>query len=332
MSDKQKFELLFQKLSSFNDFLLTTHSNSDPDGIGSEIGLYYLLTKLGKSVRILNPDKTPEKYTFMDPQCRITYIDPDRMTNFYDSSTVVILDNSDLKRIGEVQNFIKKDLSNLIAIDHHDEVDYYSGLFLFSDIGSTAEIVCELFEIAGIEPDYTSALALYLGIVMDTGQFKYSKTRPRTYEIASKLVRHNFPVEEILRKLYEDYPYERLFLKRDIYQTLSVEPENGLASVVVTHEVLKKYKNSNGLGEGIANELLGPKEIFIAVMFTELPDSKVKISFRSKGNYNVCNVAKEFLGGGHANAAGAVVNGDLSKTKKEILSKLRDLYKHTTLE
>ncbi len=332
MSEKERLESLYQRLSSSNDFLLTTHQNSDPDGIGSEIGLLFLLTKLGKSARILNPDKTPERYTFMDPQCRVTYLDPERLNSFNTSSTVVVLDNSDLKRIGDVKKFIKEDCSNIIAIDHHDEVDDYQGLFLFSGIGSTAEIIYELFEIAGIEPDYTSALALYLGIVMDTGQFKYSKTRPRTYEIAAKLVRHNFPIEELLRKLYEDYPFEKLLLKKDIYQSLNVEPENGIASISISQEILKKYKNASGLGEGVVNELLGPKEIFMAAVFTELPEGKVKISLRSKGRYNVCNIAKDFSGGGHSNAAGAVVNGDLSKIKKEISARLRDLYKQHSLE
>jgi len=211
------FARLLALLKSGDNYILTTHKNCDPDGIGSELGLFFLLMKLGKTVSILNPDKTPLRYQFIDPQIKIHVFDPEKLQSGISDSTVVIVDNSELNRIGPIQDYLKSDRSNLIIVDHHNEVEVKNpGIFSFPEIGSTSEIIYELIELSGIIPDYNTAVALYLGIIMDTGQFKYNKTRPRTHEIASRLLQNNFQTEELSRKLFDDFPYQKLLLKRDV--------------------------------------------------------------------------------------------------------------------
>jgi phosphoesterase RecJ-like protein len=162
---------------------------------------------------------------------------------------------------------------------------------------------------------------------MDTGQFKYSKTRPRTHEIAAKLVQYNFPIEDLLRKMYEDFPISVLLLKKDIYSSIEIHQEYHLVTIEITKSMLGKYNfNSNPL-EGITSELLGPSEIYVSVAFTEGEEDFVKISFRSKGDYDVCSVAKEFNGGGHKNASGAMIRGGLKKVKEDVMNRLISLLK-----
>ncbi|MBP6739229.1 MAG: bifunctional oligoribonuclease/PAP phosphatase NrnA [Leptospiraceae bacterium] len=324
---REDFEKLLNVFKTGNDFILTTHKSCDPDGIGSELGLSYLLSKLEKKHSILNPDKMPDKYRFIDPQFKVRNIDPNILQNFTFDKTVVVVDNSDLPRIGDVNQFLKPDKSNLILIDHHDNIDPFAGLFSFPEIGSTSEIIYEIIELAGISLDYNTAIALYLGIVMDTGQFKYSKTRPRTHEIAAKLVQYNFPIEDLLRKMYEDFPISVLLLKKDIYSSIEIHQEYHLVTIEITKSMLGKYNfNSNPL-EGITSELLGPSEIYVSVAFTEGEEDFVKISFRSKGDYDVCSVAKEFNGGGHKNASGAMIRGGLKKVKEDVMNRLISLLK-----
>lgn len=324
---KDDFLRLLEVFKKGNDFILTTHKSCDPDGIGSEIGLSFLLSKLGKTHSILNPDKIPEKYKFMDPQLKVRHIDPNILQNFSTDKIVVVVDNSDLPRIGDVNQYLKPDKSNLILVDHHDNIEPFNGLFSFPEIGSTSEIIFELIELAGLVPDYNTAIALYLGIVMDTGQFKYSKTRPRTHEIASKLVQHNFPIEELLRKMYEDFPISVLLLKKDIYSSIEIHQELHLITVEITRQMLGKYNFHSNPIEGITSELLGPSDIYVSVGFTEGEDDFIKISFRSKGNYDVCSVAKDFNGGGHKNASGAMVKGTIKKVKEDVMHRLMSLLK-----
>lgn len=324
---KESITQLLNHLKNNDNFIITTHKSCDPDGIGSELGLDFLLEHLGKKHLILNPDKTPERYSFLDPMGRIHSYDESRMSSNIKDGMVIMVDNSDIARIMDIAKFLNPQKSNLIAIDHHDKVSPYPGLYCYPEIGSSSEIIFELIELANFEPDYNTAVALYMGIVMDTGQFKYNKTRPRTHEIAAKLLKHRFPTEELIRKVFEDYSYNVLLLKKDIYATLEVYPESKIATIEITRSLLSKYNFSNNPAEGIISDLLGPADIMIAASFTELENGSVRISLRSKGKYDVCSVANEFSGGGHKNAAGATIKGEYQKIKNEVLDKLRELHK-----
>jgi bifunctional oligoribonuclease and PAP phosphatase NrnA len=323
----KEFQKLLDLLKSKNDFILTTHKGSDPDGIGSELGLSFLLSNLKKSYQILNPDKIPDKYEFIDVNLRISHLDESSLQNFDQNKTVIIVDNSDIPRIGEVQKFIKPDKSNLMIIDHHDNIEPFEGLFFFPEIGSTCEIIYELIELADLQIDYNTAVAIYLGIVMDTGQFKYSKTRPRTHQIAAKLLELNFLPEDLVRKLYEDFPTNVLLLKKDIYSNVEIHEKEKLVSIEITKEMLSKYHYTINPLDGIVSEFLGPKSVKVSVSFTEFDIENVKISLRSKGNYDICAIAKKFGGGGHKNASGAMIRGNLKSVKSEVLNELYHLIK-----
>ena len=320
---------LLNRLHQNDNFIITTHKSCDPDGIGSELGLDFLLEKIGKKHTILNPDTTHERYTFLDPMSRIHSYESSMLKSNQTESFVVMVDNSDVVRILDIANYLNHDKSNLIAIDHHDKISHYNGLYCFPEYGSSSEIIFELLELANIEPDYNTAVALYMGIVMDTGQFKYNKTRPRTHEIAGKLLKYRFPTEELIRKVFEDYSYTVLLLKKDIYSTIEIYPEYKIASIDITRNMLSKYNFTTNPAEGIISDLLAPADIQIAVSFTELENGSTKLSLRSKGKYDVCSVANEFSGGGHKNASGATIKGDYKKTKLEVIEKLMELYKTT---
>lgn len=312
-----------------DNFVITTHKSCDPDGIGAELGLSFLLEKLGKRNSIINPDKTPERYLFLDPKMRLTHIDPEKLFST-ENKNVIIVDNSDIPRIGDVQVYLNEAKSNLISIDHHDGVENFEGLFCFPEVGSTSEIIFELIELAGYKPDYITAYAIFAGIIVDTGQFKYRKTRPRTHQIAAKILElHQIPQEELIRTLYEDASYKVLLLKKDIYSTLNILPEEGIASVEIKREFLNKYGFTSNPAEGLTNDILGTSGINMAVSFVENDEKSVKLSFRSKGKYDICKIAKEFSGGGHTNAAGAFAEGSLEYVKAQVINKLKKLYLET---
>ncbi|MCB1159293.1 MAG: bifunctional oligoribonuclease/PAP phosphatase NrnA, partial [Leptospiraceae bacterium] len=312
-----------------NDFVISTHRSSDPDGIGAELGLKALLDAMGKRAWIVNPDPIAEKYKFLDPVEKIICIDSFKPEKNYDSYQLVVVDNSNIERLDEVKRFINYDGSNLIVIEQHDKIDTRKGFFLYPDYASTSEIIYELLEEYNVSIDYNTALALYLGIVMDTGQFKYNKTQSRTHLIVSKLLKYNFPTEELMRKLYEEYPLFQLLAKKDVFQTLNLYMEGKIASVEITRELLKKYNCSNNPVEDLVNELLGPKGMQVSLSFTEsLKQEQIKLSFRSKGNIDVCSIAKQFSGGGHKNAAGGIFHGTLKEAKEKVLEKVYKLLEH----
>lgn len=309
-----------------DNFIITTHKNADPDGLGSELGLEFLLGRFGKKRIILNPDPLSEKLLFLDPNNKVSSIEQVSQENIPQNPKIVIVDNSELSRIGDVSKFLLDDKSNLVIIDHHDGIEPFEGLFCFPEIGSTSEIVYELIELANLNLDTPTASAIYSGIVMDTGQFKYSKTRPRTHEIAATLIRnYGINPENIIRKMFEDSSHKVLLLKQEVFSTLTIFPENQLATIEIPRKLLEKYGFTFNPLEGITNELLSPRDIKIAVTFIEQDDNTIKISLRSKDDYDVCTVAKNYGGGGHRNASGAVIAGSLNSVKQEITQNLKNL-------
>lgn len=322
---KEKIQKLYEHFLNGNHFILTTHTSCDPDGIGAELGLAFLLEKLGKIYTILNPDKTPERYQFLDAQEKINFFKPEKFININSNSTVVIVDNSELKRILDINQYINQEKSNLIVIDHHDGISDFPGLFCFPEVGSTSELIYELIELSGFEPDFNTSLALYAGIIMDTGQFKYRKTRPRTHEIASKLLVHKLPTEEIIRKLFEHSSHLVLLLKKDIYSTLEVFPQHHLATIEITKEMLNRYNFKSNPAEGITSDLLSAGDVFISAAFIETENGMVKMSLRSKGSFDVRMIAEQYSGGGHTNACGATIKGNLKQIKSEVSEKLKEL-------
>lgn len=322
---KEELTKLLRIFQLEDNFIITTHKNADPDGLGSELGLEFLLGKFGKKRIILNPDPLSEKLLFLDPSNKVNSVDQISQENIPQNPKVVIVDNSEISRIGNVAKFVLEDKSNLVILDHHDGVEPFKGLFCFPEIGSTSEIVYELIELANLNLDTPTASAIYSGIVMDTGHFKYSKTRPRTHEIASTLIR-NYKInpESIIRNMFEDSSHKVLLLKQEVFSTLTIFPENQLATIEIPKKSLEKYGFTSNPLEGITNELLSPKDIKIAATFIE-EENTIKISFRSKDNYDVCAVAKKYGGGGHKNASGAVVTGSLNVVRQEITEILKNL-------
>jgi phosphoesterase RecJ-like protein len=265
----------------------------------------------------------------LDPHYRIRHIDPDKLYQ-KENKTVIVVDNSDIPRIGDIATYINSDRSNLIVIDHHDGIEDFPGLYCFPEVGSTSEIIFDLMEAAEIIPDYNISYSLLAGIIVDTGQFKYKKTRPRTHTIVAKILSlHAIPQEELIRKLFEDSSHKVLLLRRDIYSTLQVFPEYQLACIEVSRSNLQKHGFIVNPAEGMTSELLAAADISISVSFVEHDSGTVKLSFRSKGKFNVCNVAKEFSGGGHENAAGAMIKGAMPEVKKMIIEKLKKLFTET---
>jgi bifunctional oligoribonuclease and PAP phosphatase NrnA len=325
MNQKNQFEELLNTLKEKNNFIITTHTSCDPDGIGSELALSYLLEKLGKYYIILNPDKTPERYQFIDVQNKLSHYEPDKFININSNPTVIVVDNSELKRINDINLYINSDQSNVIIIDHHDGIEKAKGLFCYPEIGSTSEIIYELIELENIDLDYNTALAIYSGIIMDTGQFKYNKTRPRTHEIASKLLKHKLQTEEIIRKLFENTSTNVLLLKRDIYNTLEIYHNNSFASIEITREMLNKYNFKTNPAEGITSELLSATEIVVSVAFVEIDPETTKISLRSKGKVDIRQIAEKYSGGGHKNASGATIKGSFQTVKNEIIDHIKNL-------
>ena len=307
--------------------VMTTHVNSDGDGIGSEVGLVHLLKALGKDARIANPTPVPSRFAFLvDPVKKHNRTDH-AVAALRDADLFLVLDISDLGRLGQLAETIHGRDVVTACVDHHlSPGTLPAGPRLVDPSASaTAELVFDLAEVAGWPLTAEAARALYVGLLTDTGGFRFSNTTPRTLRVAASLLECGVDPEQIYERVYATAPVGRLRLTAEVLETLVVEPRIGLSWVTVPAGSLERHALSADDLDGLVELARSVQGTRMALLFRTLASGRIKVSFRSVGDVDVAAFAQPFGGGGHAKASGASVSGTLDEVQREVLTAARRL-------
>ena len=312
--------LLFRRHQSF---VLTTHVNPDGDGLGSEIALSAWLSSRGKQVTILNHNETPSVYRFLDPENRIFRYDPSAHEALIrNADVIVVLDTNHPGRLSSLTGAVVGSPARKICIDHHLDPARFADLYVL-DAGSTStgEIVYRLLDAdpdgAKITPSIASAL--YCAIMTDTGSFRYSNVDPDIHRIVAHLLECGADPTAIYREVYEQWTAGRIQLLGETLASLRVEHHGLLAHVSVDQGMLQRTGTQEADTDNFTIYPMSVDGIIVGILFLELK-SGVKMSLRSRGDIPINELAKEFGGNGHKNAAGARVDGiSLEDFRKKVL-------------
>jgi phosphoesterase RecJ-like protein len=304
-------------------FVLTTHVNPDGDGIGSEIALAEWLSAQKKTVNILNHSPTPEVYKFLDPEARIWTFSRERDEGTIASADViVVLDTNTPARLRSMEPFVLASPAVRVCIDHHlDPAPFAQHELLDDDATSTGEIVYRiLMELHGTDLPPRIAQALYCAIMTDTGSFRYPRVGPETFRIAAHLVECGADPVALYSEVYERWSNGRLHLLGEMLAGLQLSAGGVLAHVTITQEMLSRTGTREEDIDNFTSYPMSIAGVVAGILFLELPDG-VKISFRSRGEIPINELAKEFGGNGHKNAAGARVEaGALDEISARVLN------------
>jgi phosphoesterase RecJ-like protein len=189
---------------------------------------------------------------------------------------------------------------------------------------ATGELIFELAVANGWPMTQAAARGLYVAILTDTGGFRYSNTTPRAHAIAAQLVAFGVDPEHTYRRIYASLSPGRLQLLRDALDTLGVDSEFGLAWVSVNNEAMDRYGVGSDDLDGIVEHPRSVAGTRVALFFRDLGYGKVKVSFRSTGDVDVNALARQFGGGGHEKASGALVTGSLDDVRNRVVQAARD--------
>lgn len=316
------FDEISRVIQKNKNFLITSHINLDGDGIGSELALYFILKKLNKKVTILNQDRIPKIYDFLPDSDKVQYWNNNRI-NPKSIDVGIALDCSSIKRIGRTYE-IFKDIKTIINIDHHKSNENFGNLnYLDCSASSVGEIIYELIAFLDIDLlDEKISTCLFAAIITDTGSFRYSNVSSKTFGVASHLTRYRIKSHLISNNIYNRSTYPGLKLLGESLLTLEMDDSNYVSWLTITRKMLNDTNATDEDVEGIINIATTLNNVEISILFRETKDNKIKISFRSKGNFDVNKFAGKFKGGGHPNAAGCLCSGKLDEIKEKILSKL----------
>jgi len=322
---RESIERLAQELRAGRSVAISTHINADGDGCGSETGLARLLGQMGIRSKIVNPTPWPEMYKFLLGDDVRDESDKGAKA-LKDADVLVVLDISDVKRLGVLSEAVRRLSIPKLVIDHHLPSDDPPSKLMLADTAAcaTGELIYDFATCVGLEITPDIARALYIALLTDTGGFRFSNTTARCLSIAGQLIASGVEPEEMYGRLYASMPVGRLHLLRDALATLEVDPEYGISWISVPAGAAEQYGLRSEDLEGIAEHPRSIGGTRLAIFFRDLGHDKVKVSFRSTGDVDVNKFAKQFGGGGHARASGALIEGDLEVVRKKVVAAARE--------
>lgn len=320
------YQQIESEIQNANNIVITSHKSADGDSIGCSLGLLHFIEKLGKKVVVCHPDAAPTFLYWLDSSPILLMSDePEKVTEELKKADLVFcLDYNTTSRVGpEMQTLLEEATCKKIMIDHHLNPDEFPTLTVSeTTASSTSQLIVELIEQSGHINllDEKIGTPLYLGILTDTGTFRFNSVSPRTHEILAKLLAGGVQHHLVHEKLGDNNTESRLRLQGfAMSMKLEILDEYKVAIIGITKEELAEYGYVKGDTDMLPNLCLSIKGMKAAIVFTER-DGIMKISFRSKGKENPVNIlaSENFNGGGHANAAGGMSELSVDETLEKL--------------
>lgn len=310
----QKDILLIKKeLSSSKRIVVVAHYNPDGDAIGASLALMLFLQQKGHTVNVLTPNPYPDFLAWMPSSQMIISATEDFQLckeKIQTADVIFCLDFNTFNRVGVLQPLLEESKSPKVLIDHHIDPDSLFDIVysITEQTSSTSELMYDFIVNIMDGKEYMNkqiAECLYVGIITDTGSLSYSCNNVSTYRVLASLFDYGIDGEDIHRRVYDNYSESRVrLLGHSLLERLVVMKEFATSFIYLSKEDLDKFDYKQGDIEGIVNYGLSMNDIRFTALFSERED-RVRISFRSKGDFNVNDFArKHFSGGGHKNASG----------------------------
>jgi len=320
------YQQIEAEINAASNIVITSHKSPDGDSIGSSLGLLYFIEKLGKTATVCHPDPAPSFLYWLDTSAFLLMSDqPEAVTAAFETADLVFcLDYNATSRVGpDMQALLEGLTCKTVMIDHHLNPEEFPTLTVSeTTASSTSELIVDLIEQSGNGAllDQKIGTPLYLGILTDTGSFRFSSVKPRTHEVLAKLLAAGVEHHLVHEVLSDNNTASRLRLQGyAMCEKLEIMEGYMVSVISLSKEELAQYNYQKGDTDSLANQVLSIKGMKAAIVFAER-DGIMKISFRSKGAENPVNVmaGEHFNGGGHANAAGGMSELTVTETLEKI--------------
>lgn len=322
----QSIEKLAAHLASKKKMVIIPHKNPDGDAMGSTLGLCLYFNNQGHQCTVIAPNAYPDFLKWLPAETAVKQFDADPVSCqkiLEEAELIFTLDFNALSRAGQMKDSLTairaKGEAKFVMIDHHEEPEDYADFILsVPTAASTCELVYHFIalikQLDKITPEI--ATCLYTGIMTDTGSFKFSSTSSNTHRIVAHLLDQGADPAKIHQNIYETKTADQLRLLGIALHNLRVIKQKQTAYITLSQSELDQCNYKKGDTEGIVNYGLSLKGIMFAAIFIEhKQEGIIKISLRSKGDFDVNKVARAYFnGGGHKNAAGGRSLKSLNET------------------
>lgn len=308
------FEKLIPIIKDAEKVAIFAHVNPDGDAMGSSYGMKLILEQLGKTAEVFLHDD------FDVPAESLMIKGSKTELKLDDCDLFIALDSGDSERLGDYKDEFLS-FENTIAIDHHETHKEYAKITVVKNISSTCELIVRFAHEAGVELTKEIANNLYIGLVTDTGNFKYSSVTGDTLRAAAKLIDLGVSSDEISKILFDTKSKEYYALLKIALDKMKFCCGGKAAVLFLSNEDYKSagIKESEAVGiVNIPNSIAG---IEVGVFIRNRGENEYKVSLRSNRYVNVANVASAMGGGGHERASGYTAHAETTEQVQEQLLK-----------
>lgn len=315
-----------EALRAAHRVVLTTHVNADGDGTGSEVALCSWLRASGTEAWIVNPTPYPTQFEFLlpDPTWVVDASKPRARELCVSADLAVVLDTGEVPRIGRVKPLV--DGVSKMVIDHHPPGDRpIQGISLRDPSAcATGELIYDVLSAAGRPWPPEVRRGIYVAILTDTGSFRFTNATPACHRIAADLIEMGVDPEAAYREVYGAFPLRRFELLKASLDTLQVDDGGGVSWMSVPRDVYESLGCSPDDLEGLVDYPRSVEGVEVGLLFRQTSRGDTKASFRATGDLDVNALAREFGGGGHVKASGALVSGAPTKVVPRVVKRTRE--------
>jgi bifunctional oligoribonuclease and PAP phosphatase NrnA len=312
---------LIKAINAGNRFLLVAHMGLDGDHLGSMLTMARALRQMGKEVSCYLPETVPDSYSFLPD---LDLLDTELSAELPD--TLITLECPDVQRLPkgiDIPGYQSKGV-NVINLDHHpDNENYGDVLWIEPDAAALGEMIFDLLVELKVPLDKEMALGIYTAILTDTGSFQYSRVTTDTHLRLAEVMKFDLDTDEISRRLFKEARPNVVQLLGSVLSRVQLTGDGRLAYAEVALAELRELKVDDSETRFFIDDIDRVKGPEVVAIFREMANSRVKVSLRSR-NAAINGVAAKFGGGGHAKAAGCVVNGSLSSVRDQVVSAVID--------
>lgn len=307
------------EISRHDKFFIASHRSPEADAIGSQLSLSRALRQRGKQTILYNRDGVPKNLSFLKGSDSVLK-HSELPAEVADVEIAIVVDCSDLDRLGEKGKRLVRDLP-VINIDHHQDNTNFGEINYVKPVAATTQIIADLIEYMGLQLDEPIATALYSGLIADTSSFQNENVGADLMSKAADLLDSGANARSVIVNLYEREPFSKLKLLGEVLATAKFKDR--IVWAEITPEKIDKAGATQEDTEGIVGKLRTTEGAQVACLFKKLPENTIKVSLRSKDGVDVSKVAGEFGGGGHKVAAGCMVDGKLEEVEERVLGEVR---------
>lgn len=306
--------------------LVSTHTSPDGDAIASALAALKILELLGSNPACYLAGQVPQRYRFLPGHDRIRQVQKGEEQRW---DHALIVDCGSYPRIWDAADLIHPD-AVLVNVDHHADNQHFGRLnVVYPEAPSTTQILFDLARALELPIDENLAAVLYVGLMTDTGGFRFSNTNERTFAAAAELTRLGARPDIMAEAVYSSNSPDAMKLLGEALTSLELTGGGRVATMTV-HAV-----DNSEEWEDLSDFALAVDGVIASALF-RVRENVTRVSLRGRGPVEVAGIAKRFGGGGHPKAAGFTGQGDpqeiRSRVVEALLEEVERRYAHSSDE